>query len=165
MTAVWSGLRVGRDELAGYVGDVRLGDLLEAGGLNETASGVVFEVGEPAAAKIFGAVGAEAGLRPDGFSVDGFGEVDDTGEFGKRTVGVDDVSTLRGTADASLGEMTVAPIVDEEIVGSGATFDVDAETGVHERFRNIATGPIDKEDGVGALQDFGGVHNASSHLQ
>jgi hypothetical protein len=146
--------------LTGNVGDVGLRDVFETGGLNEAASGVVFEVGEPAAARVFGVVGTETGLRPDNFGVDGFGEIDDAGKFGERAIGVNNVGAIGRMADALLDEFIAAPVAGEEIVGGGATFDENAETSLDEGFGDICGRPIDEKDGVGVLEEFGGVHGA-----
>ena len=93
-------------------------------------------------------------MRPDDFGMDGFGKIKDAREFGKRAKAVNDVSAIRGTADALLRQLILAPFVKEEIVGIGSTLDVDGETGVDERFGHVTGGPVDEEDGVGVLEDF-----------
>jgi hypothetical protein len=151
---------MGGCELAGDVGDIWLVDVVEACGLDEAAGGAFVFGGKPAAPGIIGfAVGAEAGLRPDSLGVNGFGEVDNTGKFGKWAIGKDEVGPVRRMADALLDELIVAPFVEEEVVGIGATFDIDDETGVEEGFGYIAGGPVDEQEGVSVLKDFGGVHN------
>jgi hypothetical protein len=152
-------LGVGGSELASDVGDVGLRDVLQAGGLDEAAGGEFVFVREPAAAWIIGlAVGAETGLRPDGFGVNGFGEIDDGGKFRKRAIGEDEVRVSGGLTDALLDELIVAPLLEEEVVRIRAAFDVNDETGFDERFGYITGGPVNQENGVRVLEGFGGVH-------
>lgn len=150
---------MGGSELAGDVGDVGLGDVGEAGGLNLMTGGNFVFVREPAAAWIFGAVGAETGLRPDDFGVDGFGKIDDAGKFGERAVGVNDVGEIGRMADAFLYKLLVAPFVEEEIVSSRTTLGVYGEAGTGEGLGNVAGGPVDDEDSASMLEGFSAAHN------
>lgn len=123
------------------------------------ASVIVFGVGEPAAARVIRfAVGTNAGLRPDCFCTERFGEFDGARKFGERAVGVDEVSVFRWTADALVDELIVAPFVEEIILGGRTAFDIDDESSTNEGLGYIFAGPIDDQDGAGVLQDLGGVH-------
>ena len=145
--------------MAGGVGDVGLGDVMEPGGLDLPASGETVGVGKPAAAEVFAAVGAETRLSPNGFGADGLGEIDDAGEFRERTVGVDQIGVSGRMVDAFLGELLVAPCVQKKIIRVGTALDVDGETGADQGFRDVAGGPVDEKDGVGVLEDFDGAHD------
>ena len=150
---------MGGSELAGDVGDVGLGDVGEAGGLNLLTGGDFVFAREPAAAWVFGAVGAQTGLRPDDFGVDGFGEIDDGRKFGKREVGIDDVGEVGRMADVFLYKLIVAPFVEKEIASSRTTLGEYGKAGVDEGLGNVAGGPVDDEDGASVPEDFGAVHN------
>jgi len=149
-------------ELAGYIGDIGLRDVGEAGGLDEMAGSEFFFLREPAAAQVFCAVRAKTGLGPDDFGTDRLRKIDDAGEFGQRTERINEVGAFWGTADAFLCELIVSPFVEEEVVRIGSTLDVDREAGVDEGFGNVARGPVNQEDGVGLLEKFGGVHDENT---
>ena len=116
-------------------------------------------VREPAAAWIFGAVGAETGLCPDDFGVYGFGKIDDAAKLGERAVRINDVGEVGRMADVFLYGLIVAPFVEEEISSSRPTLDVHGEAGMSEGLGNVAGGPVDDKDSASVLEDFGAVHN------